>query len=240
MTKVHILDEIKRTAAANSGVALGQQKFASETGIKKHDWFGKYWSRWSDALVEAGFHPNQLTPAHDKTDLLEKYAKLALELGRLPGPGDLRLKRRADLEFPSHSTFDARLGPKSVLVGQLLEFCRGRSGYQDVIRLCEAYVPRMRDVPDESEAGEQEIGFVYLIKSGRFHKIGKSNAAGRREYELAIQLPEKPATIHVIRTDDPAGIEAYWHKRFATKRKNGEWFALAAADVAAFKRRQFM
>lgn len=78
------------------------------------------------------------------------------------------------------------------------------------------------------------------MKSGRFHKIGHSNAAGRREYELAIQLPEKLKTIHVIRTDDPTGIEAYWHNRFKDKRKNGEWFDLTAADVAAFKRRKFM
>ena len=81
-----------------------------------------------------------------------------------------------------------------------------------------------------------EIGFVYLLKCGKFYKIGKTNTAGRREYELAVQLPEKSKTVHVIRTDDPSGIEAYWHKRFETKRRNGEWFDLDALDVAAFKR----
>jgi hypothetical protein len=87
---------------------------------------------------------------------------------------------------------------------------------------------------------DESSGFVYLIRSGRHYKVGRSNSAGRREYELAIQLPEKAQTAHVIRTDDPVGIEAYWHNRFAPKRKNGEWFDLTAADIAAFRRRKFM
>ena len=59
VTKAHMLDEIERTAEANGGRALGRQRFYAETGIKETDWSGKYWVRWSDALREAGFAPNQ-------------------------------------------------------------------------------------------------------------------------------------------------------------------------------------
>jgi hypothetical protein len=239
ITKSHILAEIKRTAKANGGVPLGFRRFCTETGIKEFDWLGRYWARWSDAVREAGFTPNQLQGAYDDSELLEKYAMLTQELGRLPADGDLRFKANNDPEFPSDKPF-RRFGRKRELVATLADYCRDRAEYQAVVRLCEQYAPRTRDVASKSVASDVEIGFVYLIKSGRFYKIGKTNAIGRREYELAVQLPESVTTVHVIRTDDPAGIEAYWHKRFEAKRKKGEWFELDAADIAAFKRRKFM
>jgi hypothetical protein len=87
---------------------------------------------------------------------------------------------------------------------------------------------------------ETQLGFVYLARMGKYYKIGHTGSVGRRQYEIALQLPEKLTLVHSISTDDPAGIEAYWHKRFEQKRANGEWFELAAQDVRAFKRRTFM
>ena len=81
-------------------------------------------------------------------------------------------------------------------------------------------------------------GYVYLFRSGKFHKIGRSNHHGRRAYEIALQLPEKLEVVHTIETDDAVGIERYWHQRFEGRRRNGEWFQLTKADVAAFKRRR--
>ncbi len=240
MTRAHILHEIQRTAKENDGKPLGQTKFTSETGIKLYDWLGVYWANWSDALREAGFTPNQFQVAFDKTELLDKYARLVLELGCLPASPQLRLKSRRDPTFPTHTVFGRRFGTKRELVKQLIEYCRDRKGYKDVVKLCEAYSPRTGPDVLRNETENIELGFVYLVKSGRYFKIGRSNAAGRRTYELDLQLPEKATTVHVIRTDDPIGIEAYWHTRFVAKRKNGEWFDLDTKDVSTFKRRKTM
>lgn len=241
MKKEHILDGIRRTAEANGGAPLGVRAFFRETGIKESDWKGKHWVRWGDAVREAGFEPNQLTVAYDESVLIEKYIAVMRELGRFPVVAELRMKRRSDASLPDKGTFK-RFGSREQFAAKILDYCHGRTGYEDVAAMCATIIERQKaQAQAQAEIGSEEsIGFVYLIKAGRYYKIGRSNAVGRREYELAIQLPEKARTVHTIRTDDPVGIEEYWHKRFETKRKNGEWFELEAADVEAFRRRKFM
>ncbi|HEY8774961.1 MAG TPA: GIY-YIG nuclease family protein [Gaiellaceae bacterium] len=109
--------------------------------------------------------------------------------------------------------------------------------------MLETIAPLLVEAVTGAEEGANDpasFGFVYLLKSGRHYKIGHTLDVGRRRYDLAIQLPEALSEEHVIRTDDPRGIERFWHSRFASSRKNGEWFELTRADVAAFKRRKFM
>lgn len=240
VTKQHILDEIRRTAAENGGAALGREAFEKQTGVRQSDWYGRFWARWGDALIEAGFNPNTLQGAFSEEHLLRQYAEFVREYGRVPTAGEARLKRRADPNFPSHGTF-ARFGSKSQLVERLHRFAEAHAEYAEVASICATWSPAKKAAPEpEGPSEDVKFGFVYLIRSGRHYKIGKTNAVGRRERELAIQLPDKAKTVHTIRTDDPAGIEAYWHNRFAAKRGNGEWFNLDPADVAAFKRRRFM
>lgn len=151
----------------------------------------------------------------------------------------MQLKRRRDSEFPSEKVY-RRFGARTQLARKVLEYCGGQPDPKDAAELCGPIAKQAVSTPENDETGDEaQFGFVYLIKSGRY-KVGRSNAAGRREREIALQLPDKADTVHVIRTDDPPGIEAYWHRRFATQRRNGEWFELSAADVKAFKRRKFM
>ena len=132
MNKEHILAEIKRTAEANAEKPLGKHGFTSQTGIKYSDWFGIHWARWGDAVREAGLAPNEMTGAYDDAAVIEQYAKLARELGRLPVKGDLRLHRRKDSQFSSDKVFE-RLGAKAELIRRLFAFCEGKGGYEDVL-----------------------------------------------------------------------------------------------------------
>ena len=240
MTTQEIIDEIKRTAQANGGIPLGSRKFATETGIRNSDWLGKIWARWSDALREAGYVPKEMTRAYGESELLDKFAKLSLDFGRLPTSADIRLSIAKGLVFPDGATFQRQFGGKQKLIAKLREHCLDRAEYASVVPLCDNYVPRGPDEPNEPERDGKQIGFVYLMRSAKFYKIGKAYVTGRRHRQLAIQMPESLILVHEIKTDDPFGIEAYWHNRFADKRRNGEWFELTAADVAAFKRRKFM
>ncbi|MBA5862953.1 MAG: GIY-YIG nuclease family protein [Nitrospira sp. CR1.1] len=243
ITKAQIISEIKRTAQGNGGSPLGTARFETETGIRSSDWMGKFWARWGDALVEAGFQPNVLQGPRGEDDLLESLVLFARELGHFPVANEIKLKARTEPGFPWHNTF-SRFGGKQKLAARVREFALTR-GYEDVAQLCDPVIARLaRSEPNAAEdaavEAEPDLRYVYLLKSGRFFKVGRSNAVGRRERELAIQLPEEAKVVHSIKTDDPVGIENYWHGRFSDRRKNGEWFELTAKDVTAFKRRKFM
>ena len=239
MNKQHILTEIARAAAANGGTALGRERFYRETGIKESDWSGKHWARWSDAVKEAGCTPNQLQTPIQEGALLEAFGLLVRELGHWPVVAELKLKAKQAQGFPSHNTF-SRLGNRSQQRARLVAYCQEHSNFSDVLALLPvAATDAVAETSDE-EAATEVIGFVYLLKATKYFKVGRSSSFERRSRELAIQLPEKAETVHVIRTDDPVGIELYWHRRFESKRKNGEWFELNAQDIKAFKRRKFM
>ena len=94
MDKEHILSEIKRTAEENGGTPLGKGRFEKETGIKVWDWCGKYWSRWGDAIVEAGYTPDTMQSAYSDEFLIEKLIELIQELSHFPTSTERRLTGR--------------------------------------------------------------------------------------------------------------------------------------------------
>lgn len=237
MNKQHILEEIRRLAKATGGVTPGKRAFETETGVRESDWLGKHWVRWNDAVTEAGCMPNQKRVAYSETFLIEQLVTLIRELGHYPVNAELRMKTRSDATFPNAKTFH-RFGSKRQIVAKVLEFCVANKRFADVVAMCPPISVGQETETHPGSSQEQELGFVYLIKHGtrREYKIGRTNNTLRREGEIGIELPEKIEPIHVIQTDDPAGVEAYWHRRFSDKRLRNEWFGLTTDDVKAFKR----
>jgi hypothetical protein len=235
--KAHILSEIRRIAKANGGNAPGSQALNSQSGIKKSDWYPHMWLRWSDALVEAGYAPNQFQSKLPDDFVIQAYIGLIRELGRVPIDGELRRKAKSDETFPSLTVFD-RFGGKGKLIEAVSDYCRRNTSFDDILTILSTAKNSSKQVSeDECDMRSRvSLGFVYLLKSGPHYKIGRTNSMGRRTSELTIKIPVPPKTIHHIETDDPIGIEAYWHKRFAEKRGEGEWFNLSPEDVKAFKR----
>ena len=231
-----IVSEIKRLAVANGGKPPGRQLFERETGITQGSWLGVYWARWGDAVRDAGCEPNTLNNRFDPECVLKKVSEAVEHFGRIPSEADFRIyKRNVDPSFPSHNSVSAPFGGKSALLDQLADFLKRTD---DFPRAKEILSSRPNGPPVQPRPAGA-AGLVYLIASGDYYKIGRSENLEKRVKQVSVALPDKLTLVHAIRTDDPPGIEAYWHKRFADRRANGEWFKLGAGDVAAFKRRKF-
>jgi hypothetical protein len=236
MDKDYIISEIKRTAQIHGGAPLGVDRFFQETGIRKYDWYGKFWTKWGDAIIEAGYRPNDFNQSLPEDFLLSKFVDLLQELNRFPTSGDLRMKARSDDSFPNHSTF-SKFGNKASLVEAVKDYCTTKN-LDHLLLLCP--IPNTEQHIDKELIEDEIFGTVYLYKSQSYYKIGRTNNTKRRDREIKLQLPFQAEIVHTISTDDPVGIEKYWHQRFASKRLNGEWFQLSKVDVVAFKRRKFM
>ena len=161
MKKQEIIDAIRRTAQANGGKALGRESFTKETGIKESDWYGKHWTRWGDALEDAGFAPNQLQRAFDEEYLIGKLIELIRELQppRFPVQGDLLIKARNTPDFPSHNTFN-RLGSKSERAAKVAAHCIAAGGFDDIVALCRT-VPHASEPSTSPPADGFMFGYVY-------------------------------------------------------------------------------
>lgn len=227
-----ILAEIKRLHS-ELGISPGIVKFSAETGIPQTRFIGVYWARWSDALAEAGLATNELQGKFDSDEVLRGLAQFTQKIGRYPSNRDLRLAKRQGESVANEKVYSTHFGNADGIRRALRDFCQSNSDFMDVLPL----------IPESQVAPEQTLdsanGRVYLLKSGAFFKIGRTDNLERRFREISVTLPQATELVHSISTDDPVGIEAYWHTRFSDRRARGEWFKLTRDDVRAFRRRKF-
>ncbi|MFN3627509.1 MAG: GIY-YIG nuclease family protein, partial [Parvibaculum sp.] len=182
------------------------------------------------------FQPNDWNAKLDSAEVMAGIAYATRKFGRLPTRDELSLARRTDPAIPSAQVITRHFGRRDKVISALRKRASQDATYADIVEMLPA---ESAEPFRKSPVSKLPDGFVYLIKSGDFFKIGRSDDAERRFKQITVALPDKAELFHTIRTDDPAGIEAYWHKRFAQRRANGEWFKLSVLDVAAFKKRKF-
>ena len=229
-----ILSEIQRIAKGNGGQPPGARLFEQQTCIRESAWRGVHWARWSDAVAEAGFTPNEPLAKYDESLLLTKLAEAYRALGKVPASMELRIYRRSHPDFPYRAIM-RHFSSTANMQRRLSDWASGDAAFADVAAMLAERVPIL-----EGESKPATDGFVYLIQWGLNYKIGRGDQLERRVKQVRTGLPDSGALVHAIRTDDPPGIEAYWHRRFADRRaENGEWFKLTRADVVVFKRRKF-
>ncbi|WP_374526047.1 GIY-YIG nuclease family protein [Sphingopyxis sp.] len=232
----HIISEIKRLAAENGGQAPGSGAFVSATGIGESKWLGKYWARWGDALIEAGYEPNKWTVKSDPEAVLAGVVAACRHFGHLPTKAEMLMLRHTDRSVPAPNVVRNVIGDRADLIAALRSRVQDDANSADILAMLPKQALSRRPARMRNDASD---GHVYLIKSGDFFKIGRSDELERRVKEIRIALPDAATLLHTIATDDPPGIEAYWHRRFADRRANGEWFKLTPDDVKAFMRRKF-
>jgi hypothetical protein len=112
--------------------------------------------------------------------------------------------------------------------------------------LFEEHFPQYSDIdfgritgtlPEGYRRGQsQEIpGYIYVIKSKYGYKIGKTVNLKDRTRLFEVKLPFPIEVVHSAYFDDYTAAEGYFHRMFASKRLEGEWFELNNDDLEAIK-----
>lgn len=220
-----------RRESEKAGKPLGVKAFNKL--VPERAWRGRHFARFSELVEASGYASRTKNNRLDDEPLLCRMVELARSLGHFPTEDERTIARRDDETFPSNNTLRDHFGGTETLKRALGKFCESSDEHDDVLNMLG------RELSAEYKA-RGTVGFVYMMKYGKHYKIGFTSDVGKRGYDLKLLVPEPHRTIHYFETDDPRGIEAYWHRRFADKLCDGtrEYFALSPEDVAAFRRRK--
>jgi hypothetical protein len=237
MTKEELLAEIRKRGT-KQGRHLSLRAFCRGTGIAEKQVLGVHWVTWNEAIAAAGLNPRSFArPRADEATTFEALAQFIQRIGHWPTENELRRERHETPSFPGLKVF-LRLKKAEPLSRKLAIHCAERSD----LKVAAAVVSdRIESEPAEPLPATAPVrGYVYMMRSGRRYKIGRTNSPSRRHREVRLDMPDPTLLVHSIETDDPAGIEEYWHSRFRAKQvRDTEFFTLDAGDVAAFKRRRY-
>ena len=82
-------------------------------------------------------------------------------------------------------------------------------------------------------------GYVYVLRSALGSKVGRTRNIPNRMRPFGIKLPIAYTIPLCAWFDDCVDAESRYHRLFASKHINGEWFDLVETDVELIRRRVF-
>jgi hypothetical protein len=245
IAKEKLIEHLRRVARENGGRPPGELRFYREAKITKDSLWDAGIRSYGDLCELAGLPRNRLQQRMTADQLFEPLAVLAAKLERFPDHTDREIARRGDATFPSYEAYRTAQDEMGPLEYQLLDWCRSRPEHSVTPEIVQAHVSRQDGRPQRIGQGRRKVnGYVYLMRYGnssRDYKLGMTEQVSRRHAQISGMFPGDLRIVHVIETDDPAGIERYWKRRFESKRvqDKDEIFRLLPEDVAAFKWRKY-
>lgn len=244
MTTEEFLAVLREAVKRNGGRVPGASRFFKDRKLTVDDMWVAGFSNYGEACTAAGHAPNTLTVRLSDDQLFRPLALLTRELGRYPAKGSFEVQRKRDPAFPSWEAYKRReaQSPESTLPVELAAWCATQDDLMDVAEILAGHTVPPR--PKQPTTKQVVKGWVYLMRygvGGQVYKVGISDNVPRRQAQLNTMSPHEVRKVHEIPTDDPAGIEKYWHTRFEERRVPGkpELFRLTTEDVAAFRSRKY-
>lgn len=93
--------------------------------------------------------------------------------------------------------------------------------------------------------GSNDVVYLLQYNNEGIYKIGRTSNLLQRASRIDVLMPHSVKLVYWIHTDDSKRLEAYWHKKFASKRRPGsgvkkpsEWFDLRPEDVKEFQEQE--
>lgn len=245
MTKEDLCEHLRRVARENGGQPPGESRFYREAKLTKDNLWDVGIRSYGDLCELAGLPRNRLRQKMTPDQLFEPLALLAAKINRFPDHTDREIARRGDATFPSYEAYRTAQDEKGAIEHQLLDWCRSRPEHSAALAIVQLHVSQQDDHPQQLRQTRKKVnGYVYLMRygnSGRDYKLGMTEQVLRRHAQISGMFPGNLRIVHVIETDDPAGIERYWKRRFERTRiqDKDEIFRLTLDDIAAFKWRKY-
>ena len=93
--------------------------------------------------------------------MLHKIIDYIRELGHFPTKPEFKIKRSNHSEFPNIPTLRNRLGTKVQMIEKVLDYCRAKDGFDDIIEICLPLCGSLKASKESSESisdANEEIG----------------------------------------------------------------------------------